>query len=112
MNSKFVIPCLVIGASLAGASVLSYASDDPDMDRSHPKAFVKDSKITMKVKSKLAAEHLPSLAKMHVDTDASGVVRLSGTARSQDEIDRAVSIAQSTEGVMSVENNLKVRADD
>ena len=112
MKSKFVIPCFIIGASLAGASVLSYASDDPDMDRSHPKAFVKDSKITVKVKSKLAAEHLPSLVKMHVDTDASGVVWLSGTARSQDEIDRAVAIAQGTEGVMSVHNNLKVKADD
>jgi hyperosmotically inducible periplasmic protein len=112
MKTKLAISCLIVGASLAGASVVSYASDDPDMDRSHPKAFVKDSAITTKVKSKLAAEHLPSLVRIHVDTDADGVVWLSGTARNQDEIDKAVSIARGTEGVASVKSNLKVKKDD
>jgi len=111
MKAKFTIPCLILSASLAGAAMVSYA-DDTDTDRSHPKAFVTDSKITTKVKTKLAAEHLPSLARIHVDTDAKGVVWLSGTARSQDEIDKAVSIAQGTEGVVSVKSNLKVKADD
>jgi hyperosmotically inducible periplasmic protein len=112
MKAKLTAACLIIGASLAGASMISYAADDTDSDRSHPKAFVKDSKITTKIKAKLAAEHLPSLARMHVDTDANGVVWLSGTARSQDEIDKAVSIARSTEGVASVNSNVKVKADD
>jgi len=111
MKAKFIAPCLILSAALAGAAMVSYA-DDTDTDRSHPKAFVKDSKITTKVKAKLAAEHLPSLARIHVDTDANGVVSLSGTARTQDEIDKAVSIAQGTEGVASVSNHLKVRADD
>jgi len=56
-------------------------ADDVDADRSHPKAFVKDSAITTKIKSKLAAEHITSLGHIHVDTDADGVVWLSGSAR-------------------------------
>jgi hyperosmotically inducible periplasmic protein len=92
------------------APVLSYAQD-ADVDRSHPKAFVKDSAITTKVKSKLAAQHLTSVARIHVDTDADGVVWLSGTAKSQEEIDRAVSIARGTERVVAVKNELTVQND-
>jgi hyperosmotically inducible protein len=101
---------LIIGAALA--PIISYSADDADMDRSHPKAFVKDSAITTKIKTKLAAEHLPSMARIHVDTDANGVVWLSGTARSQDEIDRAVSIARDTEHVVAVKNKLVIKQDD
>ena len=112
MNKKCVISSLIVGVSLAGAPIISYASGDADMDRSHPKAFVKDSVITTKIKSKLAAEHLTSLGRIHVETDADGVVWLSGTARTQDAIDKAVSIARDTEGVASVKNHLKIRKDD
>jgi hyperosmotically inducible periplasmic protein len=62
-------------------------------------------------KAKLAAEHLSSLARIHVDTDANGIVWLSGKADSQAEIDKAVAIAQRTEGVITVKNDLKVRED-
>lgn len=77
-------------------------------------AFVKDSVITtkIKIKTKLAAEKLSSLAKISVDTDAKGMVVLSGTARSQEAIDKAESIARGTEGVASVQNNIKVKKDD
>src|ERR1700730_253690 len=86
MKNKFAITCLIVGAALM-TPIISYAGDDTDADRSHPKTFVKDSAITTKIKSKLAAQHLTSAARIHVDTDAGGVVWLSGTARSQDEID-------------------------
>jgi hyperosmotically inducible protein len=39
-------------------------------------AFVKDSAITTKIKTKLAADHPTSLALVHVDTDKDGVVWL------------------------------------
>ena len=110
MKIKFAITCLIIGASLA--PVASFCSDDADADRSHPKAFVKDSAITTKIKAKLAAAHLTSLARIHGDTDENGVVWLSGYARSQGEIDRAVSIAGATEGVKVVKNDLKIKKDD
>ena len=108
-KSNLAITCVLVGALLA--PVVIYA-DDQDADRSHPKSFVKDSEITTKIKSKLAAQHLTSVARIHVDTDADGVVWLSGTARSQDEIDRAVQIARGTERVVAVKNELTVRKDD
>jgi hyperosmotically inducible protein len=102
-------------AALAAAGILAgtavYAQD-VDADRSHPKAFVKDSVITTKVKSKLAADHVTSLGRIHVDTDANGVVYLSGSAHSRDAIERAVQIARDTEGVRGVHNSLSVKPDD
>jgi hyperosmotically inducible protein len=110
MKTTLAITCLVLGASLT--PMASFAAGDGDTDRSHPVAFVKDSAITMKIKSKLAAQHITSMGRIHVDTDANGVVYLSGTARSQKAIDKAVEIARGTEHVTSVKNELTVRHDD
>ena len=100
MKTKYVLAC-VIAATLAGPSV-AMATDDSDADRAHPVAFVKDSAVTVAVKSKLAADHITSLGRISVDTDNDGVVWLTGTARSQEAIDKAVSIARGTEHVKSV----------
>ena len=98
---------------LAGVLAAPLAlANDADTDRSHPKAFVKDSVITTKIKSKLAAEHITSVGRIHVDTDANGVVWLSGSAHSQEALDRAMAIARETEGVKDVKSTLKVRKDD
>ena len=70
MKSNIVTTVLVI-ATLS-LPVLALAAEDTDADRSHPAAFVKDSVITTKVKSKLAAEHIKSLGRIHVDTDENG----------------------------------------
>lgn len=111
MNTKLAVAVLAIGGALA-APVATFASDDADATRGETKAYVKDSAITTKVKAKLAAEHLTSLTRIKVDTDAKGVVWLSGSAGSQDEIDKAVSIAKGTEGVVTVKNDLKVMSKD
>lgn len=100
-----------IAAAALLAPMLSHATD-ADKDRTTPAAFVKDSAITTKIKSKLATERLSSLAKIHVDTDADGIVYLSGHARSQSEIDKVVAIASGTEHVKAVKNELVVKADD
>jgi osmotically-inducible protein OsmY len=68
--------------------------------------------ITTKVKTELAADHLTSLGRIHVDTDQNGVVWLTGSARSQEAIDKAVTIAKGTEHVKSVHNGLVVKQDD
>jgi hyperosmotically inducible periplasmic protein len=102
-------------AYLAAAALLAPIvgfSDDADSDRSHPGTFVKDSVITTKVKTKLAADHPGTLAHIRVDTDAGGVVWLSGNARTQADIDKAVSITKATEGVVSVKNELTIKKDD
>src|SRR6202140_716924 len=109
MTAKLVMACLVCGMLLGPAVTMA---QDLDADRSHPKAFVKDSVITMKIKTKLAAEHITSLGRIHVDTDKDGVVWLSGHARSQAAIDKAVSIAGDTEGVKSVHNSIRIKKDD
>jgi len=71
--------------------------------------YVKDSVITTKVKSKLAAKHLTSLTRIKVDTDENGVVWLSGRAPTQDAVDMAGMIAKNTEGVASVHNDVAVQ---
>ena len=90
------------------ARVAAHAKDR-DADNTHPVAFVKDSVITTKVKAKLAAEKVRSLANIKVDTDAQGAVVLSGKVRTQAEADKAVSIAQGTEGVTSVQSSLQIK---
>jgi hyperosmotically inducible periplasmic protein len=110
MKQKLATTLMVIGVLLAPAVAL--AGEDADADRSHPKAFVKDSAITTKVKTQLAAEHITSLGNIHVDTDADGVVWLHGTAHTQEAADKAVAIARSTEGVKDVHSRIKVKLDD
>jgi hyperosmotically inducible periplasmic protein len=105
----------VATAALAAACLLggtAVYAQDVDADRSQPKAFVKDSAITTKIKTKLAADHVSSLAKIRVDTDANGVVYLSGHARSQDQVERAVDIARNTDGVRGVHNGIVVKGDE
>ncbi len=108
MNIKLAASCL-----LAGALVLPFAgyTADGDTDRSSPKAFVKDSIITTKIKAELFEERMSSLLKIRVDTDKKGVVVLSGTAESQNAADKAVSIARKVKGVTSVQNNIQIKAD-
>jgi len=98
MKCMFAASCIVIGTMLAP---VAFAADG-DSDRANPKLFVKDSAITTKIKAKLASEHLGSLKHIQVDTDQNGVVWMTGTANSQDEINQAVAIARNTEGVKTV----------
>ena len=110
MKQKLATTLLAIGVLMG--PIVAVATDDTDADRSHPKAFVKDSAITTKVKAKLAAEHITSLGNIHVDTDADGVVWLQGTAHTQEAADKAVAIARETDGVKGVHSRIKVKKDD
>ena len=109
MKSRYIATAILSVALVAPAASFSA---DGDTDRSHPMAFVKDSIITAKVKTKLAADKIASLVHVKVDTDAKGVVWLSGTARTQADIDKAMAIARGTEGVTSVTSDIKVKSDD
>jgi len=109
MKSAFATTCLVFGTLLGSA--VAWAGEDSDTDRSHPVAFVKDSAITTAIKAKLAAEHLTSMARIHVDTDKDGVVWLTGSARTQEAADRAASIARETEHVKTVHSDVKIEKD-
>lgn len=106
MKIKLATACFVIGTLL---SPLAVHAEDSDADRAHPKEWVKDSVITTKIKTKLAADHPGSLKNISVDTDKSGVVWLTGTAKSQEEINQAIATARGTKGVKSVWSDLTVK---
>lgn len=106
MKITLATACFVIGIFL---SPLAVHAENPDADRAHPKEWVKDSVITAKIKSKMAADHPGSLINISVDTDKSGVVWLTGTAKSQEEINQAIATARGTQGVKSVWSDLTVK---
>lgn len=110
MKTKLAVSCVLFGALLGSAAAM--ADNDATSAGNSATVFVKDSAITTQIKTKLAADHLTSLGRIHVDTDENGVVWLTGTARSQEAIAKAGSLARDTEHVKSVHNDLTVRLDD
>lgn len=107
MKIKFAIStsCFILATALV--PVAAQAADSEPVNKS-VSTFVKDSAITTKVKAKLAAEKLSSLAMIKVDTDDAGVVSLSGKVKTQEEADKAVSLATAVEGVKSVSSTIQV----
>jgi len=105
MISKFATAFVVIGALLAP---VTGNAEDRDKDRSSPKAWVKDSVITAKIKAEYAKDKQVSVRRIRVDTDDKGKVQLSGTARSKLEKRKAAEIARNIEGVVSVDNRIRV----
>lgn len=109
MKITLATSCFVIATLLAPVVV---QAETGESDRTHPITFVKDSVITAKVKAMLADEKMSSLAHVRVDTDAKGVVVLRGKVKTQEDADKAVTIAQGVEGVTSVTSHIHVRKDD
>lgn len=68
---------------------------------------MRDTKITAKVKAALHKAGITKQAKIHVTTTA-GVVQLSGSVPSTDTASQAAQLAQQTEGVRSVTNDLVI----
>jgi hyperosmotically inducible protein len=110
MKTRFAITCVLCSTIFVSAAAI--AADDLSSDGSHAVVFVKDSAITTKIKTRLAAEHITSLENIHVDTDRDGVVWLSGTASTQRALDKAVSIARETEHVSHVHSDITVKRDE
>ena len=69
--------------------------------------FMDDAVITTRIKVEYAKDDLVQATRISVNTDK-GVVRLSGVAASQAEVDKAIAIAKNTEGVVSVRNEIKI----
>jgi len=98
----------ILLCTLIAAGTLSMATVMAD-DASQTGSYVKDSVITTKVKTKLAAKHMSTLTNIQVDTDDKGVVWLSGKAPTQDASDLAAMIAKDTDGVTAVRNHIIVQ---
>ena len=105
MKIKLATGCFILATALV--PLVAQAADTKPADKT-VSTYVKDSAITTKVKAKLAAEKLSSLAKIKVETDAAGVVSLSGKVKTQEEADRAVSLANSVDGVKSVSSTIQI----
>ena len=104
---KHLLLASMLTASVVCAPMVLADESGTASESSHH--YVKDSVITTKVKSKLAAKHLSTLTKIKVDTDDNGVVWLSGSAPTKDAADLAGMIAKTTEGVTSVHNDVAVQ---
>lgn len=71
------------------------------------KEFASDTKITTEVKAKLLAAENVSSTSISVET-VDGVVQLTGTVKSADQVAEAEKVAKLVEGVKTVKNDLKV----
>jgi osmotically-inducible protein OsmY len=78
-----------------------------DNRRSGSSQPVRDTTITTKVKAKFLEDKAVSGTNIHVKT-VNGVVRLTGSAKSNDESTKATELAREVEGVKSVTNKVKV----
>ncbi|HXS12463.1 MAG TPA: BON domain-containing protein [Acidobacteriaceae bacterium] len=110
MRTYLAMSCAIL-ATLLGSAV-TVTAQNSDTDSAHAVAFVKDSAITTKIKTKLAAEHMSSLGDIHVDTDKDGVVWLSGSVKTKKAADRAVAIARATAHVKKVHSDIRVAESD
>jgi osmotically-inducible protein OsmY len=70
--------------------------------------YIDDTVITTKVKAAIFNEPTLKSAEINVET-FKGVVQLSGFVNSQSDINKAVEIARSVEGVKSVRNDMRVK---
>jgi len=99
-NRFFLLPAAIAVAALAGcASTAKHESTGE---------YIDDTTITTKVKSAILAEDSLKSAEINVET-FKGRVQLSGFVRSQDNISRAVAVAQGVKGVTSVGNDMRLK---
>jgi hyperosmotically inducible periplasmic protein len=98
----------LIGVALVAALLLPGVAAGQEK-REKAREFVKDSVITTKIKAEMAKEKPSTLVKVSVNTDKSGVVVLSGSAKTQADKDKAEMIAKNVKGVASVENNIEIK---
>lgn len=73
-----------------------------------PQQSMSDESITAAVQSKLTGDRLSNFTRVEVDTEG-GVVQLSGTVLSADQRKRAEELARQVNGVLRVNNNLRIQ---
>jgi osmotically-inducible protein OsmY len=94
-------------AALAGATLVSTGCSVA-RNQQTVGAYVDDAAITTAVKTRMAEDKTVSATAISVET-LNGTVQLSGFAKSQQERDRAESIARTTRHVREVRNSIVVR---
>ena len=71
--------------------------------------YIDDTVITTKVKAAVLNEPTLKSAEINVET-FKGVVQLSGFVNSQEDIAKAASVAKGVKGVISVKNDMRLKA--
>ena len=103
LRSIMLATALGIGAPL----VLSACAPTPT--RESPGQYVDDATITTKIKAEFVADKTVDATNIKVET-YKGTVQLSGFAKSQAEINKAVQIARNVTGVTSVKNDVLLKS--
>lgn len=70
--------------------------------------YVDDTAITTKVKAAIFKDDILKSAEINVET-FKGAVQLSGFVRSEADIQRAVALTRSVDGVRSVKNDMRLK---
>lgn len=103
-NTTLAATLLALSYGSLALAADKYATEKAPADRS-VRTATNDVAITAKVKTKLLND--PQIAGLKIDVDTrAGVVTLSGTVRSVEEMQRAAMIATEIEGVVDVVNRL------
>lgn len=92
----------------AGLVVLTASGCAVTSGQSSVGEYVDDAALTASVKAKLAEDPSVSAARISVES-MKGAVQLSGFATSTAEKQRAVELARSTKGVLSVRDSIQVQ---
>lgn len=113
------LAAVVGGSSTSSHSTASHSTEstvkqDVKKDVKEAKQYLSDAELTAKVKETFVKEKLfgkDKFVRMGVRVKTKqGVVTLSGKVTSQEEVDTAVKLAKSVEGVKDVKSDIKIKA--
>ena len=97
-----------LSAALLAVTLVSVVGCASTSQKEGTGEYVDDAVITTKVKAAIFNESTLKSAEINVET-FKGVVQLSGFVNSQEDINRAVRVARSVKGVVSVRNDMRLK---
>lgn len=98
----------VFGALLLTMGLLNLTACAAKPERESTGEYLDDTVLTTRVKAAIFADKSLSVAEINVET-FKGVVQLSGFVGSTAEINKAMQLARSISGVVSVKNDMRVK---
>lgn len=97
-----------LAAAVTAVALLATTGCAVTRDQSSAGAYVDDTTITAKVKSKFIEDKAVAASSIQVET-LNGTVQLSGFAKSEAEREQAAALARDVKGVKTVKNDILVR---
>jgi osmotically-inducible protein OsmY len=94
--------------SLLGIILFSFVACAPTNKHEGTGEYIDDTVLTTKVKAAIFHEASLKSTEINVET-FKGTVQLSGFVNSQEDINKAVEVARSVNGVLAVQNDMKVK---